>query len=164
MATLSAKQNALRRQPDKLHQAWIDRVMAFASSHFVTLATNWDGDGMPQTELSQIASFNRLFGVWRDAVDKRLLGIRFRKKIDERIMGWKFIEHPSTNIHAHLLINFHWDQDPAVVSALMAAKWNALCPSGSFDIRPIHDRVGIVDYCTKYFSNQTFRDLADWIS
>lgn len=88
----------------------------------------------------------RIYDVW-GKIDRLLFGRRFHKsKIRSSYRG--FIEHPDSNIHAHLAWNVPTELSSTFCEAL-PEKWELLVPGGRAEIIPVSDPATWGRYCVK---------------
>lgn len=161
MVTLFPYAPLLTPESKRRSAAFRKLLTDFPSTHFVTLATNAQGDGSPRTAVAQAAWMEKLFRQWHNRVDGELLGRRYWKKPDLRVSGWKIIENASFNVHAHLLLGVHRGTDLSNAVQVMKRSWAEVRRGGSFDCQIIFDRANLAFYCTKEFWDQASCDRAD---
>jgi hypothetical protein len=89
---------------------------------------------------------DRIYDLW-GKIDRLLFGRRFhRSKIRSSYRG--FIEHPDSNIHAHLAWNVP-DEFAPIFPEAVPEKWGFLVPGGTVDIQPVSDPATWGRYCVK---------------
>ena len=94
----------------------------------------------------------KIYEVW-GRVDRLLFGRRFHNsKVRTSYRG--FIEHPDSNIHAHLAWNVP-DDLSSQFCELLPQKWEFLIPGGEVEIVPISDPATWGSYCVKAQSFST---------
>ncbi|HCX66246.1 hypothetical protein [Parvibaculum sp.] len=122
-------------------------------THFVTLAFNPNKLGMVGTGHTLLLGGSqravRRLQEWDARVNRRALGRRWSKKVDERMRAAAFLEHPRTNTHWHLLALPPVVPEPSGFVHFMEAEWRKLEPNGTVQIEPIYDSKQLSRYVTK---------------
>lgn len=129
---------------------WLENL---GFTHFVTLAFNPNklrtgGTGRTLLPGGSQRAVQRL-REWDACVNRRALGRRWSKKVDERMRAAAFLEHPRTNTHWHLLVLPPVVPEPSGFVHLMEAEWRKLEPNGTVQIEPIYDSKQLSRYVTK---------------
>lgn len=117
---------------------------------FITLATNSYGSGHPP--------MLDLYKAWDARVNRALLGRRWAKKKDKRLVIFATLEKPTKNPHWHLLVSIQEDppkrdQTRKRLHTLSGEIWETLCPRGTTDVQEIWDQAGIIKYVAKELDN-----------
>lgn len=86
---------------------------------------------------------------WDAHTNRRLLGPKWQRLYDERIMGVALLEHPDTNVHWHLLLRNPTRCDTRVFEREARYVWRRITSSGTVDVQNIFESKPIVDYVTK---------------
>lgn len=108
--------------------------------YFVTLAFNDVG--------VNISRARRCLNVWDAKVNRKLIGPKWAKKPDERML-WVFVlEKPQTNIHWHGLIRIN-DGLKTPFRTVAADRWKNLVRSGTSDVQAIRSMEGLAGYVAK---------------
>src|SRR5690606_12020474 len=81
-------------------------------------------------------------------IDGVTVGRSWRKRPALRASYIGLAENLDSNLHLHLAIRVH-PKHHAVFEATARTLWPACVRSGSIDVQPIHDVVGLADYMTK---------------
>lgn len=122
-----------------------------AADTFITLVTN---------ETWELPKMRQAIKHFLGRADHSLLGRKWWKQpLDCRAEGIFFIEHVTSNTHAHGLLRLpvrHPD-DQRDMKTLLAEHWQDLAPAGSLDCQHIHDAPGCADYCTKEMAFSHFQ-------
>lgn len=127
--------------------AYIDLCGQLAPNFFVTLARNMTASK---------ESVSRLVRDFCARMNRKLLGHTWTMTAaSERSVF--FIEHVTSNIHAHGPIRIP-SCDGVDVGALSEGIWPKLCPGGSVVVMPINDVTGCASYCTKEMRDFRFGD------
>ncbi len=124
-----------------------EKLREYDFTHFITLASNHQPLGYPR--------MRRLLKEWDARINRDLIGPRWTKRPDERILWFAFPEKLEVNPHWHLVTQV----DPLVASPghvervkrlprIAARHWFNLVPQGSIDFQPI-DSKGVLRYVTK---------------
>jgi hypothetical protein len=124
----------------RLREAYKEFAVGFDANEMVTLATNQDGN---------IEKMRKLVDAFAVRMDRWALGRFYHTlPISKRANGIFFVEHVSSNIHAHGLVHFPYGSG---LSRLLKASefWRSLCPSGSIDVQLVQSVEGIANYVTK---------------
>lgn len=132
-----------------------ERLARNRFSHFITLATN---DPMVGTW-----RMRSLLKEWDARVNRFLVGPKWHKRPDERLLWFAFLEKPEANPHWHLLaeVDPQLAEKPAAAARLeefelqLGNIWRSICATGSADVAPYRDE-GAIFYATK---EQTREDL-----
>lgn len=133
----------------ELHAAYNQLCKQLQPNTFITLATN---QHMPADRLKK--NIGAFFG----RMDRWYLGHTWLDQPKTmRTDGIGFIEHSSSNIHAHMLVRFekgnNWGR------ALKGKHfWNQLCESGSIDVQPVNSIENLAGYCTKEMRYRNYDD------
>ncbi|RKF14185.1 hypothetical protein D6850_13560 [Roseovarius spongiae] len=131
----------------RMREALREKLKVYEFTHFITLASNHQPLGYPR--------MRSLLKEWDARVNRELIGARWTKRPDERLLWFAFPEKLDVNPHWHLVTQV----DPLVATLSQAARitrlpqiakrhWVDLVPQGSIDIQRI-DSNGILRYVTK---------------
>lgn len=132
---------------EKLREEYKNLALSMQPNYFVTLATN---------DFGSVSETTRVLGKFCAMMDRSLIGHRWNTTPEQkRLDGLFFIEHASSNIHAHGLLRIPEAQD-VDIALLVARKWNRLTQAGSTDTQSIHDAIGVAEYVTKEMRNFSF--------
>jgi hypothetical protein len=125
----------------------VSRLSEFRFDYFVTLATN-------HSTLTKRAMTDRL-KIWDARMNRFLVGPKWDKRPDERLVWFAFLEKAAVNPHWHLLVQL--DPAPSSVSAMDRQKrfeieaklnWEGLVKSGDVDVKAVADP-RVIDYSSK---------------
>lgn len=123
------------------------KLREYSFTHFITLATN-----------HQQLSYGRMRSLlkqWDARVNRALIGPKWTKRPDERIIWFAFPEKLDVNPHWHLLLEVdplaetlsrRWRTDN--LSRIARNEWLRLVPSGSFDCQAVAS-ADVIDYVLK---------------
>ncbi|MBS0126551.1 hypothetical protein KB874_20940 [Aestuariicoccus sp. KMU-90] len=125
----------------------VSRLSEFRFDYFVTLATN-------HSTLTPRAMRDRL-KIWDARMNRFLIGPKWNRRPDERLVWFAFLEKAAVNPHWHLLVEL----DPAPPSATAKARqarfeieaklnWEGLVKSGDVDVKTVADP-RVIEYCSK---------------
>lgn len=118
-------------------------------THFVTLSTNAPG--------TSSVRMRDLLKTWDQSLNRFLIGPKWHRRPDIRMMWFAFLENPGTNPHWHLVAEIDQLDTDAQRERLegfgLEAErvWCKLLPSGSVNVQLIWDE-GAIDYSTKFLS------------
>lgn len=129
-----------KRLQDEL-RTWLHRQ---TYSHFATLSFN-----DPTTTYD---TAKRKLRAWDARLCRAILGSRWQRKPDERLVWIAICEKPDCNPHWHLLINALPDQHAALDEHLERA-WIKLVPSGTANLQVVSFQKGAIAYVTKAIRN-----------
>ena len=133
----------------RVKAAYMSFLEQFEADCFVTLVTNDDGT---------IEGMRALIRNFLARVDRKMLGNAWLERPrDERTDGVFFIEHVSSNIHAHGLVRMA-KNDKVNVQNHCQNVWGKLCPSGSVLIETPDSERKVAFYITKEFVGGRFAD------
>lgn len=145
-----AQRSGARRETRK----WVhDRQQDY--THFITLATN---DPMITQEAA-----TRMLRAWDARVNHALLGSKWQKRPDERIVWFACLEGLNSACHWHLLARLSWDMPEAKqekpeavdLKGTVDFHWKRIASRGSTETLLIHDS-GAHDYVTKRLNNPDY--------
>ena len=132
---------------EQLREEYVALAVSMQPNFYVTLATN---------EFGSVTDLTRRLGKFCAMMDRSLIGHRWNKAPEQnRLDGLFFIEHASSNIHAHGLLRIP-EQENKDIALLVERKWNRLTQAGSTDTQSIHDAIGVAEYVTKEMRNFSF--------
>lgn len=124
-------------------QGWIDTIVRTGVTHAVTLVWNpEDGKlGLERVHIDTAKLHCR--------VDRALMGRCFNALPVERRSGYVgFIEHPTTNTHAHFAWRVPTEHHPRFETVLKKW-WSDLHPYGDADVQVLYDAAGWASYMSK---------------
>jgi len=124
-----------KRLQDEL-RTWLER---HTYTHFATLSFN---DATTNYYLAK-----RMLRSWDARICRALLGSRWFKKPDERLVWFATWEKPDSNPHWHLLINALPSQHEALDEHLERV-WTTLVPSGTANLQVVSSQRGAIAYVT----------------
>lgn len=132
---------------EQLREEYIALAVSMQPNFYITLATN---------DFGSVADITRKLGKFCAMMDRSLIGHRWNKAPEQkRLDGLFFIEHASSNIHAHGLLRIPEARDTDM-ALLVERKWNRLTEAGSTDTQSIYEAVGVAEYVTKEMRGFTF--------
>lgn len=106
------------------------------------------------------ASFRVLLKKFFHRIDQELIGRHAHKaNMDQRTDGVIFIEHTTTNVHAHILLKFPKREVPSKLSTLCKEQWKAVWKAGSAKLEPQYGGGGGGRYATKELTLRNHNDL-----
>lgn len=123
------------------------RIKEFRFHYFVTLATN-------HRPMSEVA-MRRVLRRWDAEMNRFLVGRRWTRRIDERLVWFAFLEKAKVNPHWHMLVEL--DPNPQTEGAakrqsrfVIESKlaWSRLVHTGDADVKPVASQ-GVIDYVHK---------------
>jgi len=91
------------------------------------------------------------FGEFCQRVDRQLLGPKYAKYPDRRVLVWGIPEHIRSNIHFHSLMKIDQIIEFAKLTNLVSDSWRSVVSSGTTDLQKIYDVRPLVRYMTKEF-------------
>ena len=89
---------------------------------------------------------------WDARLCRLLLGARWQRKPDERLLWFAFLEGHDYNPHWHLLVEALPPQFE-LLEENVERTWTRLVASGSTDVRVVDSRQGAIRYATKMLRN-----------
>ncbi|MGR3701320.1 MAG: hypothetical protein ACU0A4_04485 [Paracoccaceae bacterium] len=124
-------------------------------THFITLSTN---DPM----ISRNAA-TQMLRTWDARVNHALLGSKWQKRPDERIVWFACLEGLNSACHWHLLARLSWDMpeskqekwEAVDLKGTVDFHWKRISARGSTKTLLIHDS-GAYDYVTKRLDHQDY--------
>lgn len=147
----------------RLRDAVRDLLERYEFTHFITLATN-SGN-------LRIQRMRQLLRQWDAEMNRAVVGPKWSKRPDERLLWFAFPEKLDLNPHWHLLMQADtksaWSSTGTVRRAeriaLQAAKsWRKLQPSGNADVREVYSD-GVLEYITKQTPSELhFENFVLW--
>ena len=131
----------VRTREDDLREALINFASRNYRDYFLTLVVN---HAMSQEAMSSL--LGKFFG----RLDRALLGRNhYTLPMSQRTDGVIFVEHASSNIHAHCLLEFPIRKAPGKLYAECEKVWSTLCPSGNAKLEIQYGGGHAADYTTK---------------
>lgn len=144
----------VRSGADELRDAYISLAGRNYRDYFLTLVVN---HAMSQDAMRSLLS--RFFG----RVDRALLGRDYYTlPMSQRTDGVIFVEHATSNIHAHCVLKFPKGKAPGALASTCEKFWSTLCPSGNAKLEIQYGGGDAADYATKEITRFNY-DAADQI-
>jgi hypothetical protein len=91
------------------------------------------------------------FGEFCQRVDRQLLGPKYAKYPERRVLVWGIPEHIRSNIHFHGLMKIDQIVEFSKLTSLVEESWKSVVSSGTTDLQKIYDLRPLVRYMTKEF-------------
>lgn len=147
----------LKKMPDEML-----RFLAVRKhTHFVTLTTN-------DQQVSR-AKMRALLREWDARLNRYIVGPKWQKRTDERMVWYAYIEKSHSNPHWHLLLNLLSDQIETLnevaplegpsFETMVDITWRRLLPSGTTDVQLISETAEnaqrVTSYVTKSLDNMS---------
>lgn len=130
---------------------WLDN---WSFDLFVTLTTN--GATLPRKGCrSQHERLTDLLKEWDGRMNRKLAGPKWRRRIEDRMWAFYFLEKPASNPHWHGLVQLRKDwpgmreKQWVIFEEHCGPVWKKLVPAGTVDIKPIFEQRGIEEYVAK---------------
>ena len=88
-------------------------------------------------------------------MNRKLVGKRWAKRPNQRMISFFFLENPNSNIHWHGLIKFSAENKIPIFEQQHIFDWHAdltwrqLVPKGTVNIQQVEDQRSLVRYVTK---------------
>ncbi len=131
----------------RLRKALREKLLDYDFTHFITLASNH--------QVLTEGRMRSLLKEWDARVNRDLIGPKWTKRPDERLLWLAFPEKMDVNPHWHMVAQI----DPAIDTATRAARttrlsqtaeklWLGLLPQGSFDCQGV-ESPDVIRYITK---------------
>ena len=91
------------------------------------------------------------FGEFCQRLDRQLLGPKYAKYSDRRVLIWGIPEHIRSNIHFHSLMKIDQIIEFSKLTNVVGKSWTSVVSSGTTDLQKIYDVRPLVRYMTKEF-------------
>jgi len=131
---------------DRVREELRERLQDNRFTHFVTLASNAPG--------TSIYRMDDWLKAWDASMNHILIGSRWRKRPDLRMIWFAFLEKPETNPHWHLLVDNAGLETEVQLARLenfgleADRMWGKVSPRGSVNTQ-LYLNSGAIDYVTK---------------
>jgi hypothetical protein len=137
MGNIHEVRNAI--STDRYRAAVAKLIADFQPDLFVTLAFNAS---------TTIAAAVKRLSHFHACIDHHLLGSRWQRLEHRRTRYIAVIEHPDSNLHIHVALAVP-EERAAQVARLVADRWSLMVPSGSVNVQPVVDPIGLGGYLAK---------------